>query len=285
MGYLGTIVAKDSDAFVLVLRSLDPGMVAGALLAALAMMLLKALYHYDLCRSLGGGGMGAEVILRAYATAQVVRYLPGKVWGLLYQAALLSDMGPGRVVTANLMQMVHTNLLAIGVISAVLGSVSTERAWPLWALAVSLLLVELLHRRPKLEAVVVTAANRMLRRSESATFAAAPRPWRGTIILVLEWLVYYAMWWALLAPIGFVDMLVPSTWYAAASLLAILAFVVPGGIGVREALFVTLAAGFTGGGGSLVAIAAGIRLVLLAAELACIPVASLLGRWIDRSTR
>jgi uncharacterized membrane protein YbhN (UPF0104 family) len=285
LAYLGSIAWQDLDSFLVVFRSLQPWALACAATAALAMMLLKAVYHHDLCRALAERPIRAEALLRAYTTGQVVRYLPGKIWGVVYQAARVDDVTPDRIVTANVMQMVHTNLLAVGVIGAVLGSVLLERYWPLGLLVPTLVLVELLHRRPTLEAALVRAANRLLRRPNAASVKVDARPWRGSAILVLEWVAYYAMWWALLFPTGLIDMLVPSTWYAAASLLAILAFVVPGGIGVREALFVTLASGFSLGAASLVAIAAAMRLVLVLAELVCIPVSTWVGRIIDGGGR
>lgn len=283
LGYLAFVVRKDFEAFIAVLAALDLGMVALSVLSALVMMVLKALYHLDLCRALSERHVPAAPLLRAYATAQVVRYLPGKVWGVVYQASRLSDLGAGRIVTANLMQMLHTNLVAVGVIAGVLGSMVLERAWPLAALVLGLLVVEVLHRRPRLERMIVALVTRSQGRAEPQAAVVSPRPVRATTILALEWVAYYAMWWTLLAPVGWSEMLVPSTWYAAASLLAILAFVVPGGIGVREALFVSLAGGgFAPGAASLVALAAAMRLILLAGELVCIPVVDHLGRWIDR---
>jgi hypothetical protein len=63
-----------------------------------------------------------------------------------------------------------------------------------------------------------------------------------------------------------------ATWYAAASLLSILAIAVPAGLVVREAIFVSLSGLSAVPQATLVVLAAAMRLAMTAGEVLCIPV-------------
>jgi hypothetical protein len=178
---------------------------------------------------------------------------------------------------ANLLQMLTTNILAVGVIASVLGSLLFGSPLPLLGLPVALLVVELLHRNPLLERALVRLAV-VASRGRFGTRALldvpiAPSRWLATGILTAEWLVYFAAW-AVLAS-GTLDLasaLTLATWYAAASLLSILAIAVPAGLVVREAIFVSLGGMSAFPQATLVVLAALMRLAMTAGDVLCIPV-------------
>ncbi|MDW8479048.1 MAG: hypothetical protein RML12_03390 [Xanthomonadales bacterium] len=275
--YLAVLAARESEAFLRAVREFRPAELLLAALAALAMQALKALYHLRLCLRLGAPREAKVSLLRAYAVAQVVRYLPGKVWGLVYQAERLSAwLPPSRVLLANALQMLQTNLMASGIILGTLGIVWLGAPWALAATLLLAAVVELLHRWPALERLLLALWARLRRRPLAWTEIPADR-WIATAILVLEWLAYYLMWWLLFGPrMPAAEWLLLSTWYAAASLLAILVVVVPGGLAVREALFVALGGMGSGeGAGALVAYAALLRALLWSGEIALVLVLGL----------
>ncbi len=276
--YLALILSREADAAVEGLRSFTaPGLALG-LGMALLMHLLKTSYYLEVCRRLGAPGTTASALAKAYAVSQVARYLPGKIWGVAYQIGAVGGLFPARkIILAHAVQMLQTNLLAVGVLAGMLGSLVLGASWP-WAIgALVLLAVEFLHRWPALERMFLAVWARVRARPELAESDIAASPWLSTSILLAEWLAYYAMWWFLLgASLGWQDTLELATWYAAASLLAILAFVVPGGLAVREALFVVLA-GTLAGSGELVVKAAVLRALLIVSEAITVGVVRLIG--------
>ncbi len=100
----------------------------------------------------------------------------------------------------------------------------------------------------------------------------APSRWLATAILAAEWMVYFVAW-ALLAN-GMLDLasiVALAAWYAAASLLSILAFAVPAGLVVREAIFVSLGGLSAVPLATLVVLAAAMRLAMTVGDVLCIP--------------
>lgn len=281
--YLGWMVVKDFNSFWTTLRSQTAGALAAAMIAAIAMFAIKAIYHALLCERLSGKTNLMDHVIPAYAIAQVVRYLPGKVWGIVYQSGRLSQhLHPSVVVTANTSQTLMTNLLGSGIIGSVLAAAYLESPWPLGGVVFALVFTELLHRNPRVEAWLLGAVSRLLRRPVDVQ-RIPPQMFRGTLMLALEWAAYYFMWSAILgSAIPTWSTIVISTWYAAASLLAIFAVAVPAGIAVREALFVSLAAMTAGTQGELVGYAALMRLILTLAEIALIPVTMVADRIVRR---
>jgi uncharacterized membrane protein YbhN (UPF0104 family) len=285
--YLGALVVDDADAFLAVLSGSSPSQILMALLAAIAMLLLKAWYHTLICERISGQTNLVGSVLPAYCAAQVVRYLPGKIWGLVYQANRLSErLHPGEVVTANAVQTLTTNLLAVGVIGSVLSAVFLDAVWPLFGIVLAVAFTEALHRNPVIERKLRGLIERWARRLPAAPAAIPAWPRTGTLLLCAEWVAYFAIWLALVGDqVPVLETIVLATWYAAASLLAIAVIVVPGGLAVREAIFVALASSTAVGAAALVALAAALRLLLTLAEACCVPIAEGLGSYLSRRQR
>ncbi|WP_290885190.1 hypothetical protein [Arenimonas sp.] len=284
LGYLAYTLRDEVDEMQAALARISVAGFLAATALALVMCYLKAIYHRTLLSRISGRHEHLEAVVPAYAQAQVVRYLPGKVWGLVHQANKLSSLfTPQQVMLANLLQMLVTNLMAVGIIGSILAAHLTGQAWLLLGLPLTLLVVEALHRRPVLEQSIVTLAMKASRgrfgTQDLARTPIAPIPWRGTALLCLEWIAFYAMW--LVAADGWLampDLLLLGTWYAAASLLGIVAIAVPAGMIVREALFVSLGGLSAYPEGLLLVLAAALRIVMTLGELALIPIALLVSR-------
>lgn len=277
--YLVRLVANDLDSFSAAVQSQTPIAIIAAIAAAVVMLTVKAIYHTVLCQRLSRKTGLLAHVLPAYAVAQVVRYLPGKIWGIVYQSGRLSSqLHPSVVVTANTSQTLMTNLLGFGIIASVLGSVHLESAWPLCGIPVAIAITELLHRNPRLEAWLLRVISRVLRRRIYAPDVPAQKV-SGTLMLSLEWIAYYIIWAAILGEaLPTYSTIVIATWYAAASLLAMFAIAVPAGIAVREALFVSMATIAASKSGELIGYAALMRAILTSSEVALIPIAHLAAR-------
>lgn len=279
--YMGHLVAENLEDFKSALLSLSPWQLLGALVSAVVMLLLKALYHAFLCKRLSGGSGVLLDLVPAYCAAQIVRYIPGKIWGVVYQAnRLSSSMHLGQVITANAVQTVLTNLLSAGVITSILLAAHLEQLWPLVGIILSIVLVEYIHRTPVLERRLLSLAYRVMRKSAPENLHVLPHRSIGTSVLVLEWIAYFAVWFFVLGgAIGVKETIVLGAWYAAASLFAIAALAVPGGLAVREAIFVALGSFSTQGVAALVVYATALRLILTVAELVCVALVEITRRW------
>ena len=251
---------------------------AVAVALATVMCVLKGIYHEILLERVSGQKSRRVEFFHAYALAQIVRYLPGKIWNLVYQSARLAHALPARhVVTANLVQVLLTNWCSVWVLFACVGAIWFKQPWLLFGLVLAIIATEWVHRNPVVERSMLTILHRVLGKGAHVDLAEVPAlPITGSAILFAEWLAYFAMWLALLGPnLGAVDALSQGVWYAAASLLALFALIVPGGLAVREALFVML--GSAGGIDSATLLAIGVvaRVVLTLGELTCIAVAQI----------
>lgn len=275
--YLAWVLQREAASAAEALRSFSPGRVLAALAMALLMHLLKTSYYLEVCRRLGAPVGAAGRLAYAYAVAQVARYLPGKIWGVAYQIGSLADVFPARkIILAHIVQMFQTNLLAVGVLVAMLDLLVFHQRWPIVIAVAVLVLVELFHRWPALERMFLRVWAKLRARPELMESDIGPSPSRSSAILLGEWLAYYAMWFFLLGEtLPLHELTLLATWYAAASLLAIFAFVVPGGLAVREAIFVLLA-GSAHGAGALIVQAALLRVLLISAEALAVGVV----RWI-----
>lgn len=213
-----------------------------AVAAFVPMFILKAIYQGRLLGQLGDSPVSLLPAVSAYLQAQLVRYLPGKVWGLVYQSRRMrNSRGVGIIVAANFWQMLMTNLFALGIVAGILGI----RVWGNRALLVTLasvLVVEAFHRLPWIRDKPLAWLSRRFPAAGMGECKQAVQPdrWISTSILSMEWIFFLLGFVALLH-----GLLVPheavvlAAWYGAASILALAAFMVPAGLAVREAIFIS----------------------------------------------
>jgi glycosyltransferase 2 family protein len=285
LGYLAWTLAPNWQATVATLARVNTLAVSLSLLPCLVMYVAKAYYHALIVRQLDASARLLPV-MSAYCQAQIVRYLPGKLWGLAYQAGRLHrQVAPHHVVAANAVQTVNTQVFAVGFCATVvLAEFAGQRAW-LWLLPLGALAMLALHRSTLLERVGLRVIGLLLRRPLEAT----ARPSlalsaRVVALLSFDWLVFWAAWlllagtsadgWAVLVLVAC---------YGIASLLATLAIVVPAGLVLREALFVTIGQRLSFSAEELFSLAIVARLVFTIAEVGCLPLLAFAARGSDRS--
>lgn len=281
LGYLGWMLAGNWDRTRESLAALDPVLLALAVLPCLAMYLAKAWYHALIVRQLHPPLPDPLPVMTAYCQAQIVRYLPGKIWGVLYQAGRLGAQVPaGTVIVANAVQTLHTQLFAVGFCGVVLlAAAAGDLRW-LWLLPVGAALMFGLHRSTLTERWGLALMARLMRRP-LPTPEAPPTGLSLRVVLLLsfDWLVFCAAW--LLLVQGRLDpwaAIVLAACYGVSSLLATLALVVPAGLVLREALFVSLGQRLQFDAQDLLSLSLVARLVFTASELACVPLLAALRR-------
>lgn len=286
MIFLANVLAPEASLVRRSMATIRWYQIAGAALATIPMYLLKGCYHLNLLDRIAGQRSSRSKGLPIYLQAQIVRYLPGKIWGIVYQTQRMSGTHqPSEVVIANFWQMATTNALAAGLVTSLLLAFLYSWAW-LFLLIPVVIAVECLHRHPAIESWALRQLSRFLPRLVPLANSKPlpPMPWKGTAILCSEWIFYFLAFAIMMQ--GLVDwreLLLLGTWYGGASLLALAAFVVPAGIAVREAIFVA-APDLTGVDAATLAVTAALaRLVFLGGEIAAALFASALSSDYRRS--
>jgi len=245
-----------------------------------AMLALKAVYHVIAIRRLGYRvAPPATRIVSAYATSQVIRYLPGKVLGVVYEMTQLAGQVPAHhVVAANIVQTLHTNALTVLVLTTVLvWVVSGRTALAIVMLTVSVALIWLAHRQHITERSLAWAASRIPR---LRTMPPLPTPsghasLPASLLLLAEWVPYF-LFWILLLPAGSLqlkDAVMLGSCYAGASLVANFAVLVPSGLVVREALFLWVGSHLAIEPASLIVLGMLSRLLFTLADAVLVPLA------------
>jgi uncharacterized membrane protein YbhN (UPF0104 family) len=274
MAYLIWATTADSNALADAIGGSDYWLWGASVIVFLPMFLAQARYHALALRGMDPDRRAfcASRDAAAFLQSQVVRYLPGKIWGLLYQVDRMKDRHPAaRVLAANLWQMVSTNLLSLAIgASLILLGTGVAPGWVALLLVLSSVAVSEFLHRTRLFALALAWFS-----SRSVWFARLGLPSpptglsaRGTILLLIEWLFFAAGLWLLMAErVEPAAAITAIGLYATSSTAAILAIAVPAGIAVREALFVSAHDVVGASGATLLVIATQARLSMVAAEL------------------
>ncbi len=189
--------------------------------------------------------------LKMHYYGQLLRYLPGRIWGVVYQVSAAQRAIPAhQVVRANLDWMVFS-ILANTLVAMLLIAIS--QGWPWWIL-LTLLVVCL----SILGLLFLGGTNWMLRRSANvlpnklnnllhALAEAKLTPRRMMLIVtvfILSWMLYL-FGWILLSKVfpvfAHVDFIVLCAYYSLASVVGIVSAITPAGLGIREAAFMMMA--------------------------------------------
>ena len=183
---------------------------------------------------------------RIWAVSSLGKYVPGKVWALAGMAMLASRAGmPGWAATGSAVLMQALALATGALVIGVSGTAALEAAHP------GARLVLLLLALASLGGVVLSAwpplATRLLARLSGPGESPGP-PMHGALVAgaganLVAWLAYGAAVWCLARGIlggvrlGFAA---SAGAFAASYLAGVLAVFAPGGLVVREALFIVL---------------------------------------------
>lgn len=250
---------------------LYPALVALAMLS----MVITALLHGEVLRNVASGPMSMTRVCYAYALSQLARYVPGKLFGVILEAQLLSPaVTIKEIVVATIAQTgivyVWVGALTIGI----LGGVRAHSPWPVAALPLMLAVVWLAHRNRWYARMAdrLTVGKREVRPSRDIDERARRRaPWI-VVLLLSQWLPFVAVW-ALLA--GPEQSSTTVMWLTASYLLASiggsLLVLIPSGLVVREAAFMWLGVMQGIPGPTLLTWALVVRIVLTLADVLVVP--------------
>lgn len=266
-----TLADQDWSVVGTLLTQRDPGwmvpLLGGSLLIAAIGPLLGMLSWRILL--LGSGPpVSLAGVLRIFFVGYLAKYVPGKVPGMVMQMKVATANGvtlPRMIGTGTLsMVLVHLTGLTVGLLAAVevLGGAAV------WV-ALSALPVVLLAAWPGLVRHTGQLALRLLRRPPATTWPSGRELRAAVAAQVLSWLVSGLHLWLLAVAVGappLRSLALCVGGFSLATVIGLLVFVVPDGLGVREAvLFAALAAVLPLPAATVVALAS--RLVTTVGEL------------------
>ena len=212
---------------------------------------------------------------RIWCISNMGRYLPGKVWSVAGLAVMAERSGvSGWAATGSAIAM---QALAVGT-----GAIVVALTAPGIVPGVQLVVVFLFAT---LVVTVLVAKEPVARLFSLASRDAKWQPLSlgsalsGAAATLTAWVVYGVVFWLLakgLLPDHHLSLRVAAGVFAAGYVVGLLAIFAPGGIGVREAIFVALLAPSVGSGAA-VALAIGSRLLLTLTEIAAALLALALG--------
>lgn len=202
--------------------------------------------------------------LRAYFVGQLGKYVPGGVWAVMGRGewAARSGIGRGAAYLSTLMSMVTAYLSAstVVLVSLVLGA--RPEGSPFLVLAIAALApIGLLALHPALFGRMLKLLGRLRRRPvQSITAPPLGDSLRYVLRQVPSWLLIAAATWLVARGMGIEAGGLTLLLATCASWVAGFLFLpTPGGIGIREAAFVTV----LGGDASVAVVALGARLVFV----------------------
>lgn len=240
------------------------------LLLATVSIAITTLYHAILLREITDNQLSRTRVCAAYAMGQIVRYLPGKVWGIFYEANTLRGQADvGSIILSILIQTLFGYAWAMALSTAILMSAYTRNAGLLLPLLPAALALWFAHRIswPLRGLTLIPLIGKHFRTKPIAKFdAAASR--HMSALLVLNWIPFLAAWVFLLARShSATESITYGAAYVIASIATTAFVVVPSGLIVREALFTWLGSAIGLPIADLLLYGAVVRVLLTAADL------------------
>ncbi|HYE90636.1 MAG TPA: lysylphosphatidylglycerol synthase domain-containing protein, partial [Terriglobales bacterium] len=283
--FLGRTIVRNSDALRDFDWDVDAGLLGASLVAHVVVLSWGVVvWHRVLLHTTSAAPAPLGSLMHIWFVSSVARYIPGKIWQFVAAAQLASRAGlASAAILTSLAVQVGFTLLAAALVAA--ATLPLPDSWPVGraALLVGALIAAVLLSHPRVLRTALGLIPRALHRDVVSWGGA----WRDGIVLlalsVVSWLLYGVAFWLFVAALVELPAaaLLPLAGVNALSFLAgYVVFVVPAGLGVREAAMTTLLAEmipvYVG-----VVVAALSRLWTIAAELigagACL--------WLERRQR
>ncbi len=281
LAYVGLHLRRHWDALQEHAWSVDPWLLAASFALLSSWFLLRARLWQMLVRQFGGQ-LAYRQALRIWAISELGRYVPGKVLYVAARPALASRVGvrASVAVAAMAVELALVMLTSAGLF--ILPLWTRPALGARYGLAVVLLWVLLAAAvPPRVLSGLLNFGLRRLGKEEVEVRLNLGQLLRLLALCVVLWagmgLAFFVFTRSVWPAVGWHSVWTVAGAYALAWTLGLATLVSPGGLGVREAILVTLLSGvLTPGGAALVAIASRIWITL--AELTCAGMAAALGR-------
>ncbi len=257
------------------IAGIEPMLYPVLVVLGMASMTATALLHAEILGSISTRAGDRPLVSYAYAASQLARYIPGKVFGVLLEAQILSPAVRAKdIVVATVLQTALMYLWAGALSLGILGAVHAGAAWP-GALPVLALVMLWLAQRNRWYGRLreaLTGTTYLLPDDSKASDHTRRGALRMCLLLAVQWLPFFAAWGLLVgAEHGSGTVLWLGASYLLASIGGSLLVLVPSGLVVREAAFIWLGQLHGLPAGVLLAWALAIRIALTLADVAVVP--------------
>jgi hypothetical protein len=264
---------NSTDQLMTTIMLIKPGyLLLSLIITVITLIIFAYAYFLILSRTVPVGLSPLNVII-PWIFSQVVRYLPGKIWGIFYQVQATAKWIPARyTIKANIEQYALSQLNLIAVAS---GAYIYFYRGIISALAVftSVLLIEFLVMRKHVVHRIMHIVPSLLSINKES-FRVPESNKKEVLILCLfqaEWVLHILVC-AMILPkhFGAEEVIIVAISYTAAASIGALAFVIPSGLIIREASFIWLGGllGFEPADMFVFSIA--LRLIIMSSEIICV---------------
>lgn len=239
LGFLGYYGWAHWPEVAAVLGQFGPANLFFAVAFVVASLFCKACVNAILMRELLHTKLPQGQLLHSYTQSQIVKYIPGKIWGIMFQASTLDgNANKADVWVVNLYQFLIMNAVVVLVFVGTLPFLE-QLSISLRAAIVALVVLAC--------ALVYLNFGRMLRliKVDEATFHKYGKllsrgvMFRVLAFIALDWVFYVAIWYALaLGQMSYDAIVIMAINYATASVVGFVVFFLPSGLIAREAAFI-----------------------------------------------
>lgn len=222
-----------------------------SLAAGATALLLTVPIFRQLIRFYGDIPLSYVYAARLLFVAQMLRHLPGRVWGIVYLVKETNlSVSPVAMIRANLDIMLYSMtfnllisaMLVIGVMISWVASIAFT--------VISLAIVMVAIRLDWIGTVIRTLIRlipRVAAKYEEALTPREPMPWSVAVAItsyyVLVWCLYISIWWSftrIFPVLADTNIWLLCASYSVAWVAGYVSMITPGGLGIREAGFIAL---------------------------------------------
>ncbi len=272
IAYMAYALRGQSADIVRAMRAL-PAATYPTLLGLTVVTLVPAIvYHPIAVKRLWAGSVAGVLLAHAYASAQIARYLPGKIFGLMLESSILHRRVPaGAILAANLVQMLMIYAWSTALGTSIIWAWHAGSALPLILIPAALAVLWWAHHAAWAERTVPHISRRL--RPRATVVASVPvhaNATGATALIAVQWLPFIVLWHLLAgASAGWNGAAVLASCYLLSSIFGSLLLVVPSGVVVREAAFVSLGLFCGFDAAELLSWSLIVRMLLTAGDLLC----------------
>jgi len=225
------------------LSSVSPPRLAIGQLFSFLLLLCPLCYHILAVERVSGIRGERRKIASAYALSQIVRYVPGKVLGVLFELSYLrGTVRADALLVATTAQGIYQYACVAAIAIPLLLAWALGSQWPWLISLVAIVLIYFSHRLGWCERPLLWTTRNMSRAREATTLEPWHAPIAATTFLAAEWIFFIGAWYVLDLGTPYVmPYVLLATCYAAAAALGAIAVFVPSGLVVRESIFLWMA--------------------------------------------
>lgn len=251
---------------------INPANLALSVFLLMVTVIVTSYVYFLLLGRVVPGPLPAMNVIAPYLTSQVVRYLPGKIWGIFYQVQAMSKwVQTSDTVKINIEQFLLSHMNSIAIAACLYMYYSKGIGAALIVLVVAMTIVFLFIRSSFLHTAISTFSGSPSATNES--FAVKKYNRKDGLVFSLfqvEWIIYILAC-AMILPENYYlnEVIIVAVIYAVASLIGWVAFMIPSGIVVREASFVWLSSLFGFDAVDMFTFSIVFRMANMVAEIMC----------------